>query len=73
MPCEVATVQKADSHVSANEAAVTASAAAAIRTRFARSASTSAPAGVWATISAAVAIDMTTPMLASSQRLSTRR
>jgi hypothetical protein len=35
--------------------------------RFARTVSTRAPAGVWATIPAAVAIDITTPMLASSQ------
>jgi hypothetical protein len=64
--CDAATGTKRENSGSKSEAAVTANAAAAITARFARVASISAPAGVWAMRPAAVAIDIATPMLASS-------
>ena len=57
---------KRENSGSKSDAAVTAIAAAAITARFARVASISPPAGVCAMMPAAVAIDITTPMLASS-------
>jgi hypothetical protein len=54
-------------------AVVTSTAAAAITSRFALVASTSAPAGVCATIPAIVAIDITIPICASSHFCSVSR
>src|SRR4029077_20102044 len=64
---DAATGQNDGSQGSTRDAAVTSVAAAIITARFALVASTSAPAGVCATIPAKVAIDITMPMLASSQ------
>jgi hypothetical protein len=66
--CERATGQKLGTQGNTSEARVTASAAPATSARLARVASTRAPAGVCANRPARVAIDITTPMLASSQR-----
>ena len=65
--------QEARNSGSDSEASVTRMAATAITVRLARVASTSAPAGVCATMPATVAIDITRPMRASSQCCSVRR
>ena len=70
--CDAATGTKLEASGSSSEAAVTATAAAAITLRLARVASISPPAGVCATIPAAVAIDMTTPILTSSHWIVSR-
>jgi hypothetical protein len=63
--CEIATGKKPVNQGSSTDAPVTSSAATAINPRFARVASTSMPAGVCARSPAAVAIDITTPIVAS--------
>lgn len=73
IPCEIATGRKPGNKGSDNDASVTMIAASAITVRFARVASTSAPAGVCAAMPAMVAIDITRPMRASSQCCSVRR
>ncbi len=73
MPCETATGRKLGNSGSDSDASVTMMAAMTIASRFARVASTSAPAGVCATMPAMVAIDITRPMRASSQCCSVRR
>lgn len=73
MPCEIATGRKLGKSGSDNEANVTMVAATTITSRLDRVASTSAPAGVCATMPAIVAIDMKRPILASSQCCSVRR
>ena len=62
MPCEIATGQKLGNNGSNSDAAVTRIAAPTITMRFDFVASTSAPAGVCATMPAIAAIDMTMPM-----------
>src|SRR6202042_2562400 len=64
--CEAATEMKPEHSGSKSDAAATAIAAVAITARFARVASMNPPAGVWAMMPEAVAIDITIPMLASS-------
>ena len=73
MPCEIATGRKPGNSGSDSDASVTMMAAMTITSRLARVASTSAPAGVCATMPAMVAIDITRPMRASSQCCSVRR
>src|SRR3954470_18786387 len=58
MPCEIATGQKLGNNGSNSDAAVTRIAAQTITVRFDFVASTSAPAGVCATMPAIAAIDM---------------
>ncbi len=71
--CEMATGQNDDSQGRMRDAAVTRTAAAIMKARFALIASTKAPAGVCARMPAMVAIDITTPILAASHLRSVRR
>ena len=73
MLCDTATGQKLGNSGSDRQARVTMTAAPIIIIRFARVASTSAPAGVCAMMPARVEIDITIPIRASSHFCSVSR